>query len=98
MNKLFYTLLGLLFPYKTKEYRKGLYKKVREFYETNQFGFCHSFETVEKVKGQLWIYNLWRLPELYRYRPFHSDEDGFWFPTNDMGWEKRKQILDKLIS
>jgi hypothetical protein len=97
MNKIFYTILGFFFPYKTKAYRKELYGRMREFYNGHRLGLCETAQRIEYVKVQWsWYDNMWRLPELYRYRPWIQSKSDFWFPLDVDGFSKRVDILDKI--
>lgn len=98
--KWYWYLKGLLFPYKTKAYRRELYKKMLD--RLNQrgvyVGFCSTVDFVErKEDSDLWK-NLWRLPELYFYKPSFSGSSygNPWWDTDENGMRKRRRILLKI--
>ena len=52
------------------------------------YGFCHYLKGI----------NIRDLEELYRFKPKTPNRSyPFWFPTTTKGWEKRIDILEKVI-
>lgn len=93
--KIFYFLWGWLFPYKTKAYRKEIYKKVLEFYEEGYYGgFCGAIYVIEEEKFAVWN-NMYRFPELYKYKPFWKSQYDLWWDVDRAGISKRMNILQK---
>ncbi len=88
---IFVYYLGKLFPYGNKERRLAIYKKAYKEFENNRSsGFCDATE----------LLTLWRLPELYKYRPVYRmfGSDPYWFSTAPYGIEHRKWILLQIIA
>jgi hypothetical protein len=99
--KILLLIWGFFFPYKTKKERKEIYKKIAEHLKNPPYpgfssdGFCFALQRVEKGKSN-WIGQLWRLPELYWYKPFWKGELDFWWDTDKEGTEKRIRIAEKI--
>lgn len=102
--KILYTLLGLFIRYKTWEYRINVYRKMLKSIEkdstgffnmSNRIGFCNMLDGVEPRRKN-WARSIWMFPELYWYRPFRL-RGVYWFPRDDKGMERRREILRTLI-
>lgn len=83
---------GLFFRYKTWKDRVEIYKLALAELERKPDVMCIIFNKVEPRFGG-WIGQLWRLPEIYWYKPFLAGKWDPWWPLDDEGIARRKAIL-----
>ena len=94
--RLFYNLLGIFLSYKNYRYRLELYRRLLTHMKSYNTGFCLALDDIEPRGKFGWVDNLWRLPELYRQKPWKTYDGDSWFSVDSSGMAKRIQILEKL--
>lgn len=88
--------------YGTKAKRMEMYRFLREkmkedIHPVLKGGFCAWLTYEYSIEGNSWIRKLHLLPELYKYKPFWKLTEEHWFPLTHEGFQKRIEILDKII-
>jgi hypothetical protein len=91
--KLFLIFWGLFFRYKTWKDRVEIYRELLKLIDNGRhLGFCTLLTSVKGIEGG-WMENIWRLPELYWYKPFFKGKHDLWWDLDDEGMARRKAIL-----
>jgi hypothetical protein len=98
MKKIIVYLWGCMFAYPD---RKHIYKKMLRdiehdiLYGINKTGFCIYASKAMDIK---WAeVQMWKLPEIYWYKPEEWYDSKFWFSLDEVGTMKRVKILKEIV-